>query len=256
MIMRLSTLVFAALVGVVPAPALHAQALTGAAKWADSARREIDAATLSGDLTRLVAARTLLDRALTAFPNDPLLQHYQGYAMYRMLNVAPATSKDDVAGYVGAARDFLQRSNSKRPMAESYILLSAIYGREIAADPSLGQTLGMEIQQVTGEARALGPNNPRVFLLQGQGAMFTPPEWGGGPAAAEKLLARAVELFATDHPAAPEPAWGKAEAYAWLGQVYASTGRKTEAMAAYRKALDAEPTYKWVSNVLIPALQK
>ncbi len=49
---------------------------------------------------------------------------------------------------------------------------------------------------------------------------------------------------------------GRGEVYAWLGQVRKRTGRKAEAMAAYQKALDAEPNYLWVSRVLIPVLQK
>jgi len=236
---------------------LQAQTLTGAAKWADTARREIDAASLSGDMTRLVNVRTLLDRALGAYPDDALLLHYQGYAIYRIINLSSAVaSASDMAGDVKLGRNYLERSIAKRPMPESYVLLSGFYGREIGADPSLGATLGMEIQRVIGAAVALGPNNPRVSLVQGMGALFTPPEWGGGPAQAEKHFLRSVAQFADDHPTAPAPAWGRGEVYAWLGQVYERTGRKAEAMAAYKKALDAEPNYLWVSRVLIPALQK
>ncbi|MEP6730895.1 MAG: tetratricopeptide repeat protein [bacterium] len=238
-------------------PPLRAQALTGAAKWADSARREIDAAALAGDMNRLAETRTLLDRALATFPEDPMLLHYQGYAIYRMINIASAGgSSADVSGYLKLSQDYLERSIAKRPIAESYVLLTSIYGREIGADPSQAQTLGMEIQRVSAEAAQLGPNNPRVSLVQGMGALFTPPEWGGGPAAAEKLFLKSAEQFATDHPVAPAPSWGRGEVYAWLGMVYERTGRKTEAMTAYRKALDAEPNYPWVSRVLIPALEK
>ena len=59
------------------------QELTPRDRFADSARREIEAASLSGDIARLQGARAMLERALTAFPNDPLLQHYQGYSLYR-----------------------------------------------------------------------------------------------------------------------------------------------------------------------------
>jgi tetratricopeptide (TPR) repeat protein len=253
---HLRTILLALTLSGVSATALRAQALTGAAKWADSARREIDAASLSGDKNRLNDARTLLDRALVAFPNDGLLLHYEGYAAYRALSLATVLGPpSDVPFYRKAAREYFERSIAKRPMPESYILLTAIYGSAIAEDPALGQELGMEIQRVTAAATALGPNNPRVSLVQGIGALYTPPEYGGGAAAAEKLLLKSAEQFATDHPAAAEPSWGRGEVYAWLGQVYARTGRKAEAMAAYKKALDAEPNYPWVSQVLIPALQ-
>jgi hypothetical protein len=50
----------------------------------------VNAASLSGDVTRLVNVRTLLDRALVAFPDDALVLHYQGHAIYRMINLASA----------------------------------------------------------------------------------------------------------------------------------------------------------------------
>ncbi len=245
------------ILAIVLAQSLNGQSLTGAAKWADSARKEIDAAAMSGGTTALVDVRTMLGRALVAFPNDALLLHYQGYATYRLLNVLSATkAPGELAALNDSARIFLERSIEKRPMAESYALLTAIYGRQINADPSLGMTLGMEIQRMSMEARGLGGRNPRVFLVAGQGAMFTPPEYGGGLDQALKLFTQAVELYVTDAPPAPEPSWGKAEAYAWLGQAYDKQGKKAEALAAYKKALEIEPGYSWVSYVLIPAASK
>src|SRR4051812_29316875 len=64
-----------------------APALTGAAKWADSAARVIDRASIAGNLAGMQGARTLLERALVAFPNDPLLLHYQGYELYLEANI-------------------------------------------------------------------------------------------------------------------------------------------------------------------------
>jgi tetratricopeptide (TPR) repeat protein len=236
--------------------AVPAQTLTGAARWADSAQKEINAAAVANDAARLAAARVILDRALAAFPDDALLLHYQGYALYRQLNMTPNASPAETARIAHSAEDYLQKSISKKPMAESFSLLTAIYGREIGADPSLGMTLGQEIGSAAATATATGPGNPRVFLVAGQGALFTPTEYGGGAALAERSLLQAVALFEKDRPNAPLPSWGRGEAYAWLGQVYEKLGRKADAMAAYKKALEIEPGYSWVKHVLIPALEK
>jgi hypothetical protein len=40
----------------------------------------------------------------------------------------------DAPFYMKAAREYFEHSIAKRPMPESYILLTAIYGRAIAAD--------------------------------------------------------------------------------------------------------------------------
>ncbi|HST07740.1 MAG TPA: tetratricopeptide repeat protein, partial [Gemmatimonadaceae bacterium] len=73
---------------------------------------------------------------------------------------------------------------------------------------------------------------------------------------AESEINRAITLFATDHPVSPEPSWGKAEAYAWLGQVLQKENKKADAIAAYNKALALEPGYTWVKMVLLPSAQK
>ena len=59
-----------------------------------------------------------------------------------MINLAGANPSSDVSSYLKIAQDFFERSIAKRPMAESYILLTAIYGRAIAADPSIGTVAG------------------------------------------------------------------------------------------------------------------
>src|SRR4051812_40721047 len=102
--------------------ALAAQtaALTGANKWADSASREIEAASDAGDLTRLRAARTLLDRALTAFPNDALLLHYKGYELHREAALQEGLNhRDEIEPLLDEAVTLLARSAEIKPMPET-----------------------------------------------------------------------------------------------------------------------------------------
>ena len=223
-------------------------------RWIDTVKTTIDAATRAGGLERLTAARALVTRALAAYPDDALLLHYDGFLLYRILTVGGASlSREATAAYLDDARDAFERSIAGRPMAESYLLVSEIYGRQIAANPSRGATLGPNMALARARAMALGAKNPRVFLLAGIAALYSPPEAGGGLKPAEQLLRESVTLFANDHPGPSEPSWGRAEAYAWLGQVYERTGRKAAAAAAYSKALAIEPDNSWVRDVLLPA---
>jgi tetratricopeptide (TPR) repeat protein len=235
----------------------QAPALTGASKWADSAAREIDKASMTGDLARLEGARTLLDRALVAFPNDPLLLHYQGFALYREGGLLDGLRRSaEVAPLLEKARAALEQSNSLKPMPETHALLSSVLGRMIGADPQQGMTLGPLSQQEMDAAVGTGPNNPRVWLLRGIGSIYTPPEYGGGVSIAEGQLNKAIEFFNNDHPVAPAPSWGRAEAYAWLGQTLQKENKPADAAAAYEKALALEPNYSWVRNVLLPSVKK
>jgi tetratricopeptide (TPR) repeat protein len=115
--------------------------------------------------------------------------------------------------------------------------------------------LGPQSGQAMSDAVALGPENPRVWLIRGQGALFTPEQFGGGVKNAEAYLKKAELLFATDHPIAPAPSWGRAELYAWLGQVYQKQNRPADAVLAYNKALEIDPSFRWVKYVLLPSAQ-
>jgi tetratricopeptide (TPR) repeat protein len=231
-------------------------ALTGANKWADSASREIDAATDAGDLARLRTAKVLLDRALVAFPNDPLLLHYKGYALHREASLQEGLGhRAEVEPLLNEARTVLDQSLAIKPMAETHALLSSVLGRSIGFHPIKAIVLGPESGSQMNAAVSLGPNNPRVWLLRGIGAMYTPSQFGGGVAMAEQHLKKAAELFETDHPVPPAPSWGKAEVYAWLGQIYQKQNKSADAVTAYNKALEIDPELHWVRYVLLPSVK-
>lgn len=231
-------------------------ALTGAARWADSAAREIDAATDAGDMTRLRNARTLLDRALVAFPNDPLLLHYKAYELHREASLQEGLGhRAEVEPLLEEGRKVLEQSLAIKPMPETHALLSSVLGRSIAFHPWKAITLGPQSGSQMSSAVALGPDNPRVWLLRGIGAMFTPSQFGGGISEAEKHLKKAAVLFESDKPVPPAPSWGKAEVYAWLGQVYQKQNKAADAVVAYNKALEIDPEMNWVRNVLLPSVK-
>jgi tetratricopeptide (TPR) repeat protein len=222
-------------------------------KWADTISSEIEQAQIAADTPRLAAAVALATRASTAYPNDGLILHYQGYGIYRQGIIGLSTGAD-VVPLFEQAKALLERSLNTHPLAETHMLLSMIDGRLIASDPSRGMELGLASQMATREALKLGPMNPRVWLLRGEGSFFTPAEYGGGLPAAEEQLKRAIDLFAKDSPKPGEPSWGKAEAYVWLGQVYEKQGDKAKAAESYRTAVELSPKYSY-ARMLLGALK-
>ena len=241
----------------VAAPATaQTAALSGASKWADSASREIEAASDAGDIARLKNAQILIDRALAAFPNDALLLHYKGYALHREAGLQEGLgNRDAVRPLLEDAVKALEASIKVKPMAESHALLASMLGRQIGFQWYKAFILGPQSGQEMTTAIALGPDNPRVWLLRGTGAMFTPAAFGGGLDKAEAYLKKAEQLFVKDHPVAPAPSWGRAEVYAWLGQIYQRQKKTAEAVAAYNKALEINPDFRWVKFVLLPSAQ-
>jgi tetratricopeptide (TPR) repeat protein len=240
-----------------PVSSVPAPMLTGAAQWADSAARLIDRATIAGDLQGLRNASSLLDRALTVYPRDALLLQYQGYALYReagLLDGRGGSGRAEVPLVAATARTKLQQSLAAQPLPETHALLAMVMGSMIGRDQSLAPRLGPLIPQEMNAAVMSGATNPRVWLLRGIQSFYTPIQYGGGLPVAETQLNRAIELFATDNPTPPAPAWGKAEAYVWLGQVLQKQNRIQEARAAYNNALSIQRDYPWVTYSLLPSL--
>jgi tetratricopeptide (TPR) repeat protein len=235
-----------------------AQIIAGRDRWADSARIEIETAMALGDLNRIREAGALLERALTAFPDDPRLLHYLGYARYREATLMQGKKHDDkeYRPLLEAADSLLERSASRLPLAETYALRSSVLGQMIGSNPIRGMTLGPRSGNAMDRALELGPSNPRVWLTRGIGAMFTPSMFGGGLDKAEQYLTKALALFPNDHPAPPLPAWGHAEAYIWMGQVHKRRDRIDDARQAYNRALELQPDNGWVRHVLLPGLDR
>jgi tetratricopeptide (TPR) repeat protein len=230
--------------------------LTGAAKWADSAAREIDAASDAGDLVRIRAARTNVERALVAFPNDPYLLYYKAYALFREAGLQEGLQhQEELRSVLDDEEKALDASLAVKAFPEAHAMLSSVLGRKIAFRPVMAMVLGPRSGSEMSDAIALGPNNPRVWLIRGQGAIFTPEQFGGGLTNAEAYLKKAEQLFVMDNATAPAPSWGRAELYAWLGQVYQKQNKKAEAIAAYNKALEIDPNMRWVKFVLLPSTQ-
>jgi hypothetical protein len=164
-----------ALAIVVPAGA-RSQQLTGTAKWADSASREIEAANEAGDLNRLTSAAAMIDRVLIAMPNDPLLLYYRSLALYRSATLYTGLKKNEEAKRVLDEADLLlEQATARAPTADALALRSSVLGLMIglSGNPLSGMTLGPKSSDLLDRAKEIEPKNPRVWLISGMSAMFT-----------------------------------------------------------------------------------
>jgi uncharacterized membrane protein len=217
-------------------------------------RAALERAVSQGDLSQVVTHRNELARLAVDHPSHALLQYYVGYAWYRESTLR--TDRDGRPEALDSAEAALERSARLLRLAETYALLSTVIGQQIGGSPWKAMLHGARVSSEMEKAAALGPDNPRVALLQGINAYYSPPAFGGGMDRARRALERAITLFAGDRPPPLMPSWGEAETWAWLGRVRARSGDTAGARAAYETALRLDPSYLWVSRVLLPALRE
>jgi tetratricopeptide (TPR) repeat protein len=260
---------FALLLPVLALAAVPGRAQTGPVPGpvlADSVQRLATSAFFRADQEGARAARMLAERALVLYPNEPLLHHHLGYALYRealLMTAAKAPDrrtnqeKQALRDLLARAQQALERSAALRPIPETYAILSAVAGQQAGAARGVGAMRhGMRAGAEMERAVELGAGNPRVWLTRGTNALYTPAMWGGGQDKAQQYLQKAVDLFRTDSARGPLPTWGRAEAYAWLGMVLLRKREYAQARTAYNEALRIEPGYGWVRNVLLPRLDR
>jgi tetratricopeptide (TPR) repeat protein len=106
------------------------------------------------------------------------------------------------------------------------------------------------------QAVAAAPNDARVALLNGMTRVNAPRAFGGGAVRAEAELRRAIRLYATERNATPLPSWGRADAHIWLGIALQAQDKPAEARAEFQRALTISPGHRWVTEELLPALDR
>jgi hypothetical protein len=156
-------------------------------------------------------------RISTLKAQEWLPNYWLSYTYVRMsLNDTDKTKKDQ---YLDEAEKAWKTAQKFLPQADEMTILAAyIANARMAIDPmSRWQTFGSEFREKLAEAKALNPENPRIYFLEGQSAMYTPEQFGGGKANAKKILLVAAEKFAKFKPASEfHPNWGEARAQALL----------------------------------------
>lgn len=207
------------------------------------------------NLDQLHRARTLFARATNGQEHTALAHYYIGLARYRAINLVQ-DDEDQTLRYMNDGINHLEKTIELKPdFAEAHALLSGLYGQKIGMQPFKAMTLGPKSDQAMERAKELAPNSPRVSLIDGTGDYFKPGMFGGDKEAALKKFERAAQLAEQEQVDDPlMPSWGHAEAHAWIGYAHMEAGRTKEARQAFEKALEINPDYGWVKEVLLPKL--
>ena len=110
----------------------------------------------------------------------------------------------------------LQKDNS-----EIYTLRKMISSLRMMVDPmNRYMTYGPKAQEALDVAKKLNPENPRIYLLEGQDKYFTPEQFGGSKTEAKRLFEEALKKYDSFKPATElDPNWGKNTTQYLLSQI-------------------------------------
>ncbi len=220
-------------------------------------KTQIREATDEGSFDALKQARAWAKQA-TGGDRAALAHYYAALADYRMSNRFPEDDEDRRERVIEDAIGHLKRATEiNGTMADAWALLSGCYGQMMGMNPMQGMSLGPKANEAMKRAKAHGPNNPRVWIIDGTSDFYAPSMFGGDKEQALKKFkkaARLAEQASTDDPLMPS--WGHAEAHAWVGIAHMEAERYDPARTAFETALDLNPDYGWVRSVLLPRLEQ
>lgn len=169
-----------------------------------------------------------LERVVAAAPAAWEARYYQARA-YIKLGFAgkDGDAQDKLFDQAQAAVDAgLKLKGADR--AELLVLQAYVLQGRIMVSPMLrGAVYTGRVQEALNEAKALSPNNPRVYVLLGNDLYFRPAMFGGGADKAKPLYEKALTLFDTYKPASPlSPTWGKGNVTSALAKINGETASK------------------------------
>lgn len=223
-------------------------ALVCTAQDADLAAKLSRLGNLSTEELRMLQVRLAADPAPAA--KKAYHEHYLAYQL------AARVRENDPK----AARSLVERSiraleGNRDP--ECKALIAALLGLKIGFEPMAGITLSPQATSLFQEAAVQAPASPRIRLLHAIHVLHMPAFVGGGAKAALPLMERAAKLAeeeaATTDPWAP--AWGKVESLTWLALTQFQAGQFEVARRTADRALEVDPKYGFLVNVVLPKLQ-
>ena len=211
------------------------------------------------NLQQLMAARSFFERLTGDTTYLWLVHYYIAYVDMRLFSYYYGQKEGEKAkAFVDDGIEHLEKAvELKNDFAEGYGLLSSLLGNKIALNPILGMSLGMKSGQMINKALELAPENPRIYLIAGQSAYYTPSMFGGGKDKARRHIEKAMACFHSFVPEKPIlPDWGFDEAYVYMGMIQMDEEDFMGAKASFEKALEINPNNAWVKWDLMQKLEE
>jgi tetratricopeptide (TPR) repeat protein len=186
-----------------------------------------------------------------ATTNDAFTKSLAGYGL---LNATMANQNEAMFDeYLDETYNPLEAivESKKGNVSESKALLSSIMGYKMGYSPWKGIYLGSKSSSYVEEALKANPESYIVQKMYAISKFYTPETFGGDVKVAAMAFEKSIALMESN-PELTKENWQYLDALAHLGKSYMKLNQKEKAIATFEKALETEPQFLWVSQVLLP----
>ena len=158
-------------------------------------------------------------------PDNWLSNYYAAWSLTILCFQEP--DKDKKAPLLDEADSYFDKIKNRDSSDEINVLGAMLAQARISVKPSSYKKYGDIATKYLDKAKAINPNNPRIYALEGNSKYYTPKMFGGGPKKALPYFEKAVELYAkqTDKDIT-KPYWGGGQANEMLKKCQGEGGDK------------------------------
>ncbi|ATV32141.1 hypothetical protein [Prevotella intermedia] len=225
--------------------------LTGLSSWATSPKKIIYRAYISVDMQLW---RAVID-SLHAKANKTLEQELEllNYE-YGYIGWCLSQKKKQVVGtYLKRYNARLSRLTSDQVRSLRSAYRSAYYGFEIGLSKIKAPLLGPKSIREAEQSVELDPKGWLGYVQLGNIDFYKPSLFGGSKGNALKYYLKAEQILLRE---GVNQDWNLLSLWAQIGLTYEALNNPKNAELYYRKALNAEPQFKWVRDELYMNLKK
>lgn len=130
---------------------------------------------------------------------------------YMLNNGQASMNADKTDPKADKAEELINKAEAmSKDNSEIYVVKKMIATLRMMADPqNRYQTYGPAAAEALAKAKELNPDNPRVYMLEGQDKFYTPEQFGGSKTEAKALFEEAMKKFDQFKPQSSiYPRWG------------------------------------------------
>ena len=194
----------------------YTKAMTAAiAQW-DSAKTADDMLSISATFERIAdAEKTQWLPYYYAALGNVMTGYMEGAA------TGGTAGADKIDPLANKAEELLNKAEAlSKDNSDIYCLKKMIATLRMMADPmNRYMTYGPQAAEALQKAKSLNPENPRVYLLEGQDKFYTPEQFGGSKTEAKALFEQSIKKYDSYKPESDiHPQWGKSQVLYFLSQ--------------------------------------